>query len=116
MAEDKRLVRKRTKKSNVSDIEKHLRLLLDTGKVILGTNKSIKALMLEDVKAIIYAENIPELVKESLLEKTKVGSIPAIKYNGTSLKLGKLCGKLFPVTIMAVKELGEADLEVLKGQ
>lgn len=109
MAEPKRASRKRTKKTKISDIDRQISILLDTGKVVLGYNKSIKDLLLGETKLVIYAHNIQPERKKDLLYYAELGDIKAVEYPGTSLALGKLCGKLFPVTIISVKDLGEAE-------
>ncbi len=109
-ADSKRLARKRQKKTKVSDIEKNLSLLLDTGEVVLGSREGMKTLMLEEAKAVVYAENIPENTKQDFLKYAEMAGIKAIEFKGSSLKLGKLCGKLFPVSVIVVKEFGEAEL------
>ena len=105
----KRLARKRQKKTKVSDIERNIGLLLDTGEVVLGTREGLKAVMLGDSKAVIYAENIREAVKQDFLKYAEMAGIKTIEFKGSSLKLGKLCGKLFPVSVIVVKDFGEAE-------
>ncbi len=106
--EPKRLARKREKKGKTSDIEKQIALLMSTGKVMLGTRRTTKELMLGDVKAVIYADNIPERTQEDLQHYAQLANVKLIKYEGSSLQLGKLCGKLHPVSLIAVKDFGEA--------
>lgn len=43
------------------DINREIKRTVDTGKVILGTNKSINSLKTGNAKMIIYAQNCPKV-------------------------------------------------------
>ena len=90
------------KKVNESII-KEVKEKLKKGKVILGYRKSLKYLKLNKPKFVIVAENAPEEIKKDiffvLTDKNKLKV-----FKGTSIELGTLCGKPFPVSVLVVKE------------
>lgn len=76
---------------------------LKSGKAILGYRESIKFLKLNKPKFVIIAENTPKEMKDDIYyvvdDKNKIKI-----FNGTSIELGTLCGKPFPVTTIVIKE------------
>jgi len=111
----KAIVRKREKKEKISPLEKEIRLLIDSGKVEFGIRKGISSVLLGKAKGMIYASNIPRATLDDLnyymsMEK-KMATLP---FSGTSMELGKLCGKLFPISIIAIFEFGETTRERLE--
>jgi len=104
----KAIVRKREKKEKISPLEKEIRLLIDSGKVEFGTRKGISSILLGKAKGVIYASNIPKGTLDDLgyympMEK----NMAALPFAGTSMELGKLCGKPFPISMIAIFEFGE---------
>ncbi len=110
----KKLVRKRKKKTKVSPVEKEIRLLIETGKVLIGSRKGLRELLVGNPKAVIYASNIPEELINDIEYYADEGNITRLKFPGTSLELGKLCGKPFPVSLITVYDEGESNLSKLK--
>jgi len=103
--------------SEVSSLGNEIKLLLKTGKVIIGMRKALKALKLGKAKAVIIASKIPKQIEEDVLYYAKLGNIPVIRFDGTSYELGTLCGKFFPITTIAVLDPGESRiLELGEGE
>ena len=48
------------------DIERGIRVAVDTGKVILGSNKSIQAIKLGNGELVVMAANAPKNLKEDV--------------------------------------------------
>lgn len=88
------------------DLEKALRKALKTGKVYLGSKRTIKALRNGEAKLVVLAMNCPEEVKEEI----KKYSVPTITFKGTNMELGAVCGKPFSVAALAVVEAGESEI------
>ena len=107
--EIKRLARKREKKEKLEEIDKKIKILVETGKAVFGTNESMKVLLTGEPKLVIYAKNIDKEKKEEIKKLAELANIKAIEYRGSSMSLGKVCGKLFPVSILVAIDLGEAD-------
>ena len=106
--------RKRAKKERISPVEREIRLLVETGKVSFGTRQAVKAVLLGEVKGVIYARNLPKEVKTDVIHYAQSSGIEAIEFSGTSMELGKLCGRPHPVGVLAIYEEGEGSLERLK--
>jgi large subunit ribosomal protein L30e len=111
----KAITRKREKKEKISPLEKEIRLLIDSGKVEFGTRKGISSVLLGKAKGLIFASNIrretmDDLKYYSSMDK-KMATLP---FSGTSMELGKLCGKPFPISIIAIFEFGETTKDKLE--
>ncbi len=91
------------------ELEKVLRKVLKTGKVYLGSKRTIKALRRGEAKLVIVASNCPKEIREKI---EKFGK-PVIVFNGTNMELGAVCGKPFSVAALAVIDEGESDISSL---
>ena len=90
----------------MADFEKILRKILKTGKVYLGSKRTIKALKKGEAKLVVIASNCPR----EFQEKIKKFSVPVLVFQGTNMELGAICGKPFSVASLAVIEEGDADI------
>lgn len=96
------------------DIERGIRVAVDTGKVILGSNKSIQAIKLGNGELVVIAANAPKDVKEDIGIYSKLSEIPVYTFEGSSVELGSICGKPFTVTVLVVQEPGDSNILELK--
>ncbi len=92
------------------DLNKSLRLAIDTGKVSVGANESTKAIASGSAKLVILSSNCPD----ETVAKAKDGETPVYSFNGNNSVLGAACGKPFPVSIIAILDGGKSDILNLK--
>ena len=92
----------------VGDIEKELVNALKTGKVILGSRKTLKLVKLGKAKAVVVAENAPPEIRDDIIYYARLSNIPVYVYPGTSLELGAVCGKPFTVASLAILDPGNS--------
>jgi len=92
------------------DLNKSLRLAIDTGKVSVGSKQSCKAINSGSAKLVILASNCP---KETI-DMAKNGESPVYSFNGNNSVLGAACGKPFPVSAIAILDKGKSDILTLK--
>jgi len=81
---------------------------METGKIILGTEKSMKALKNGDAKLVIFASNCESGSRDDLDYYSKLGNVPTLEYRGTGVDLGMVCGKPFVVSMIAVLSPGDS--------
>ncbi|PUA32806.1 MAG: 50S ribosomal protein L30e [Zestosphaera tikiterensis] len=96
--------------SQATPIDTDIKLLYKTGKVVLGSKRSIEAVKLGKAVGVIVANNIPKNLLEDVMYYAKLGNIKVIKYPGSSYDLGSVLGKPFPVTLVAVLEPGDSKI------
>lgn len=92
------------------ELEREIKNIVRTGKYILGSKRSLKAVLMGKARAVIIASKIPPAIETDIVHYAKLGGIPIIKYPGTSHELGLVCGRQFPVSVIAVLDFGESKL------
>ncbi len=92
------------------DLNKSLRLAIDTGKVSVGANQSSKAITSGSAKLVILSSNCPE----ETVAVAKNGDTPVYSFSENNAVLGAACGKPFPVSIIAILDGGKSDILNLK--
>ncbi len=89
------------------DFNVSLRKAIKTGNVILGRNETEDSIQQGTARLIILAKNSPESFKQQAMEKE---GLAVHIFEGTSMQLGKACGKPFLVSALAVIDPGESDI------
>jgi large subunit ribosomal protein L30e len=98
--------------NRVIDVNKAIVTAVKTGKVILGSKRTIDAVRTGKAKLVILASNCPPTVRGDIEYYARLSKIPVYIYQGNSIDLGETCGKVFTVAAMAIREPG--DSEILK--
>jgi large subunit ribosomal protein L30e len=93
------------------DFNISLRRAIKTGNVILGQNQTEQCINEGRAQMVVVAGNCPEKFRESLSSRE---GLFLYTYEGSSVQLGKACGKPFMVSALAVVDPGESDLLNLK--
>jgi large subunit ribosomal protein L30e len=93
------------------DFNTSLRRAIKTGEVLLGSNVTKEAISDGKAQLVVVAGNCPPEIKADLSgqETVHVHTFP-----GTSVQLGKACGKPFMISALAVINPGESDIVSLK--
>lgn len=103
----KKVVRRRkSKKEKERPLTGAVRLAVESGNVEFGSRIAISELKENKAKVFVMASNCPVEVK------SKFGgtAIPVIEFEGTSMELGSVCGKPFPVAVLSVYSVGTSNL------
>ncbi|MBU7015608.1 MAG: 50S ribosomal protein L30e [Theionarchaea archaeon] len=97
------------------DVGREIRKATETGRVLFGTEQSLKSVKTGEAKLVIMASNVPERTKEDLEYYCSLTHIPVHHYEGTSIDLGTLCGKPFVISVLTVIQPGESNLLMVEG-
>jgi large subunit ribosomal protein L30e len=97
------------------DLDRGIRVAVDTGNVTLGSDRSIQALKLGRGKLVIIADNCPAEIQDDVLQYSKLSEIPVYTYNGSSVELGSVCGKPFTVASMIINDPGDSTILEIVG-
>lgn len=84
------------------------------GKVAIGFRRSSRLLKIGRLKAVILAEGSPRSIVSDTLYYAKLGGVPVILFKGSSMDLGNLIGKPFPVTVIGVIDPGNVSIDIIK--
>jgi large subunit ribosomal protein L30e len=106
--------RKKTKKEKEKPLTAALRLAVESGKVEFGSRKGLKASLLGKAKLFVVCENTPADVLEKIKNYSKISDIPLISFDGSTMELGSVCGKPYPVSLLSVYDPGTSPIMDLK--
>ncbi len=90
------------------DVDKALRMAVDTGKVKFGTRDAAKSAMSGKTKMIVLSSNCPADTKADIENYSELSGLPVLSYNGTGYELGEVCGKPFVISAMAIDDPGNS--------
>ncbi|WP_459201216.1 50S ribosomal protein L30e [Methanococcus sp. CF] len=96
------------RRRSIMDINRAIRVAVDTGKVALGTKQAIKNIKHGEGQLVIIADNCAKDVKEDIFYYTQLSETPVYTHQATSIELGAICGKPFPVSALLVLEPGNS--------
>ncbi|UCD92044.1 MAG: 50S ribosomal protein L30e [Methanobacteriota archaeon] len=86
------------------DIERNLKIAINTGKVLFGVKESEKAVKNSTAKMIVISTSCPS----RMLKGQKKAKI--LEFPGDNVALGALCGKPFSISAVAIIDPGESNL------
>jgi large subunit ribosomal protein L30e len=97
-------------KSGIENINAQLKLVVNSGKFVLGSKQSLKTLRSGAAKMVLISSNCPPLKKSeieyyAMLSKTRVHH-----YSGNNTALGTACGKFFRASVMVITDPGASDI------
>ena len=93
------------------DFNASLRKAIKTGDVMLGQNSTAECIKDGKAQIVVVAANCPAPYKTMLDEQNDVY---VHTFEGSSMQLGKACGKPFMVSVLAIISAGESDIISLK--
>jgi large subunit ribosomal protein L30e len=94
------------------DIDKAIASAVKTGKVSYGANAALLNAKTGKAKMIVLASNCPEDIRNDVESYGKLSKVPVLNYRGASMDLANVCGKLFIISALSIREPG--DSEILK--
>ncbi|MFH1471035.1 MAG: 50S ribosomal protein L30e [Candidatus Micrarchaeota archaeon] len=99
------------------DLNKAIRMAVDTGDVGFGSRGASKVASTGKTKMIILSNNCPPKTRELIERNAKLSGVSILVYGGSSVELGSLCGKPFPISSLSIIEPGNSNiLDAIKGQ
>ena len=90
------------------DVQRSLRTVIATGKVLIGADQTAKALARGEAKMVILATNAPHA--EDIRAAAGKKKVPVYSFEGMGTQLGPACGKPFAISAIAVLDAGESDV------
>ncbi|MCI0504310.1 50S ribosomal protein L30e [Candidatus Micrarchaeota archaeon] len=107
----KKVVRRRkTKKERENALTAAVRLAVESGKVDFGSRSGLAASADGKAKLFVVANNTPPETRAKVEGSAKKSDVPVIEFEGSSVELGSVCGKPFPVSVLSVFEEGTSNI------
>jgi len=98
------------------EVNIEIRRAVDTGKVNFGEKQTEKNILKGNGELIIISSNAKKLLKERLEHYAQLSEIPFYEFQGTSIELGSVCGKPFPISVMTILSKGKSKILEIKDQ
>jgi len=92
------------------DLQKNIRMVVDTGKTQLGTRKGKLMALNGKAKLLIISKNCPKATVDEILHDCDRSKTPYFVADFTSMEIGSICGKPFPVSILSVIDAGNSEI------
>eukprot|EP00429_Kryptoperidinium_foliaceum_P006103 CAMPEP_0176017856 /NCGR_PEP_ID=MMETSP0120_2-20121206/8577_1 /TAXON_ID=160619 /ORGANISM="Kryptoperidinium foliaceum, Strain CCMP 1326" /LENGTH=110 /DNA_ID=CAMNT_0017350887 /DNA_START=75 /DNA_END=407 /DNA_ORIENTATION=+ len=103
------MVSKKAKKQQDS-MNSRIKLVMKSGKAILGYKHSMKSLRKGKAKMLLIASNCPHLRKSEVEYMAMLAKCQVHHYGGDNTALGTACGKLYNCSVMAITDAGDSDI------
>lgn len=94
----------------MSDVAEALRLAVSTGKVVIGSKRVLREAMFSKLKLIVLSSDCPEDNQNDVRHHAKLSGIPIHVFQGPSTDLGIVCGRLFRVATLGIKDPGRSKI------
>lgn len=94
----------------MADLNKDIRLAVDTGSVVLGARELMKAVSGKKAKLVVVASRGKSDSVNDIMHVCKVAEIKTLKFEGSSMDLGAVCGRPYSVNGLAVIEAGNSNI------
>ncbi len=88
------------------EFSRQLKVAAKTGKFVVGRREVSGSVKGSKLLVWSSSANVPQ----SILDQCRTLSVPALKFEGNPVELGRACGIPFRVSVIAVKSGGDADL------
>jgi large subunit ribosomal protein L30e len=92
----------------MSSIDRELRMAVSTGRVGLGSKRSLREMRRGRPMMAIISSNCPTEMSERIENYGRLANIPVLRHQKDSLDLGLLCGKPFPVSAIVINDPGDS--------
>lgn len=105
-SKQKKAVRRRkSKKEKENPITGAIRLAVESGKVEYGAKS-----MATSAKLYVVSNNLPADLLTKIEAKARAGAVAILKFQGSSMELGSVCGCPFPVSVLSVVNPGTSNI------
>lgn len=100
----------REQKKNVESMNSRLKLVMKSGKAILGYKSGVKALRTGKSKMVLISSNCPPLRKSEVEYLAMLAKTQVHHYSGDNTELGIACGKMFNCSVVSIIDGGDSDI------
>ena len=83
--------------------DKDVTKLIREGEITYGYKEVMRMIKNGRGKLVVMANNIPENRKKEIEHNAKISGIKIEVFDGSSRKLGLLCGKPYPISVLVVE-------------
>lgn len=110
-----KVTRKRRKKEGHGEIERALKLMVESGKYEMGFRRGQADALVGKAKMIVLAKNTQPVNAAEVKHYAKLSGIPVLVVDKTSIELGSICGRPHPISVLSVYDEGESNIIKIAG-
>ncbi len=92
------------------NLDHALSIAVKTGKVLFGANSTIRNVMTGKVRLAVIASNCPDEIRKRIEKACRLSNIPMIVSKRNNVELGRICGKPFSISALAIRDPGDSDI------
>lgn len=92
------------------EVNKEIGQAVATGKVVIGTAKSLKTIKHGQARLVIVASTCVRSTVADIEHYAKLANVPVHVFSGDSRELGLACGKPFMISVLTVVEPGSSNI------
>ena len=92
------------------NLDNALSIAVKTGKVLFGANSTIRNVMTGKVRLAVIASNCPNEIRKRIEKACRLSNIPLIVSQRNNVELGRICGKPFSISALAIRDPGDSDI------
>lgn len=81
----------------------NIKKAIEDKKIIIGTERTLKALKKDSLRTVYITANCPSEVSEDIAYYSKLAQVEAVHLEQPNDELGVLCRKSFSVSVVCVK-------------
>ncbi len=102
--------RRKTKKEKEKPLTSAIRLAVESGKTSFGARSGLTAGATGNAKLFVVASNTPPDIMEKMGKYSSTSKVPLIIFEGSSMELGSVCGKPYPISVLSIYETGTSPI------
>ncbi len=91
-----------------TNASREIRRAVDSGKVVFGQREAAYYLKQGKGELVVFAQNIPRIIKEELQHAAQLSNIPVYLADANALEIGNICGKPFVISTLLVLDQGKS--------
>jgi len=92
------------------DLQKAIRIAVETGKTTMGSRQAKVFALKGGAAMLLISKNCLKQVKEEIIHDADRSKTPYYEADLTSVEIGSVCGKPFPVSILSILDPGNSDI------
>ena len=92
-------------------LEKALTDAIKAKERVLGTKQIISSM--KDSKLVIISQSVSTMMAKKIEESAQNDNVPLLRFNDTSVILGKLCGLQFRVSAISLSSLSNTNIQAI---
>jgi large subunit ribosomal protein L30e len=93
-----------TKKKVIGDNVKEIKAAIESGKLIEGTDRSLKLLRENKIEKVFVSKNCPGQIKDDIVRLSEFNEIEVVSLSQPNDELGAICRKPYSISMVSISK------------